>query len=459
MAASFPSASRNSCDPARVDAWPLVTVAFGFVMAMLDVTVVNVALDDIRRDLGISLAGQVWIVDGYTLSFAALLLAGGALATRHGARRAYSAGLALFALASLACAVAPNGPALIAARTLQGVGAALFIPSSLALITAAYPEPRRRARMMGLWSAIVSGSAASGPLVGGIMIAWLGWRAIFWLNVPIGLLGLWLAPRHLVDTPRAQQMLNLAGHACGALALAALAGVLIEGPGAGWSAPVLVAGAVGVSAAFGFAAVQRHTRYPVLPRALLADGGFRRINAIGLLINFGAYGALFLMSLYNAQARHGGPLQTGLNLVPLMLMFTLGNLLAARLLPRHGTALPLRAGLALAAAAALAAVFAAWAQHGATAWSTDAFVALANLGAGTAIPAMTTRVMTVPDARHTNAAAAVLNANRQIGALLGVAVVGIVLHGAGGWGVKLPGGLAAIAGAFALAELLARADD
>ena len=432
-----------------------MTVAFGFVMAMLDLTMVNVALDDICHDLGLTLAGQVWIVDGYTLSFAALLLVGGALATRHGARQVYSIGLALFVATSLACGIAPDAPTLIAARALQGASAALFIPSSLALIAAAYPEERRRARMMGLWSAIVSLSAASGPLVGGLLIGAFGWRAIFWLNVPIGLVGLWLAPRYLVDTPRLPQTLHLGGHACGVLALGALAFVLIEGPGAGWSGPVLVAGAAGVLAALGFARVQRRTMHPVLPRPLLADAGFRRINAIGLLINFAVYGALFLMSLYNAQARHAPPLQTGLGLVPLMLMFTLGNLLAARLLPRHGTALPLRAGLALAATAAFAAALSAWAQHGVPTWRTDVYVALANLGAGVAIPAMTTRVMTVFDARHTNAAAAVLNANRQVGGLLGVAVVGIVMHGAGGWAAALPGSLAAIAVSFALAALLA----
>src|SRR5690348_1576063 len=137
MACMAPSSAPASCPstaPARAGAWPLVTVAFGFVMAMLDLTAVNVALDDIRRDLGLTLAGQVWIVDGYTVSFAALLLAGGALATRHGARPVYSIGLALFAATSLACGIASDGPTLIAARAMQGASAALFIPSSLALI-------------------------------------------------------------------------------------------------------------------------------------------------------------------------------------------------------------------------------------------------------------------------------------------------------------------------------------
>ncbi len=360
----------------------------------------------------------------------------------------------LFAATSLACGIAPDGPTLIGARALQGASAALFVPSSLALIAAAYPEVRRRSRMMALWSTIVSLSAASGPLVGGLLIGAFGWRSIFWLNVPIGLVGLWLAPRHLVDTPRVPQPLQLGGHAFGVLTLGALAFLLIEGPGTGWSGPVLIASALGVLAIIGFARIQRRAEHPVLPRPLLADAAFRRINAIGLLINFAVYGTLFLMSLYNAQARHASPLRTGLSLVPLMLMFTLGNLLAARLLPRHGTALPLRAGLALAATSALAAALSAWAQHGVPAWRTDVLVAIANLGAAVAIPAMTTLVMTVSDARHANAAAAVLNANRQVGGLLGVAVIGIVMHGAVGWAAALPFSLAATAASFTLAVLL-----
>src|SRR5258707_3355252 len=170
-------------------AWPLVTVAVGYVMAMLDVTVVNVALHSIRDDLSMSLAGQVWIVDGYTLTFAALLLAGGGLANRYGARAVYVFGLAAFVAASALCAVATSGGELIGARLLQGVTAALFIPSSLGLLVRAYPDERERARILGLWSAIVSASWAAGPLVGGLLISWLGWRAIFWLNLPLGLFG------------------------------------------------------------------------------------------------------------------------------------------------------------------------------------------------------------------------------------------------------------------------------
>src|SRR6201988_4765190 len=236
--------------PSSPGAWPLVTVALGYVMAMLDVTVVNVALRSISDELSMTLAGQGWLVDAYTLTFAALLLAGGAMANRFGARAVYAAGIAAFVAASTLCAAAASGAELIAARLLQGIAASLFIPSSLGLLARAYPDEHERARVLGLWSAIVSASAASGPLVGGLVITWLGWRAIFWLNLPLGVLAIWLARRHLAVAPRHPQPLHLAAHLYGTLALGGLAYVLIQGPSAGWDLPgVLRAATISLLAA------------------------------------------------------------------------------------------------------------------------------------------------------------------------------------------------------------------
>src|SRR5882672_3996097 len=417
---------RSSSQPG---AWPLVTVTVGYVMAMLDVTVVNVALDSIRDDLSMTLSGQVWIIDGYTLTFAALLLAGGGLANRYGARAVYVTGLAAFVAASALCAAATSGAELIGSRLLQGVAAALFIPSSLGLLARAYPDERERARVLGVWSAIVSASAASGPLVGGLVISWLGWRAIFWLNLPLGLLGVWLAHRHLAAAPRHAQPLHLTAHLHGMLALGGLSYVLIQGPSAGWGTPrVLSAAVVAVLAAVAFARHQRRAAQPVLPRALLHDAAFRRINAIGLLINFNVFGALFLMTLYCQQVRQASPLATGLNLLPLMVTYPLGNLITARLIPRYGIAVPLRAGLVLAALGSAAATAVAVLDRSLPGWPLDVFVAIANLGAALAIPAVTSTVLGQADRQYTTTAAAVLNVNRQIGALVGVAVVGGIMH-------------------------------
>ncbi|HEV7432938.1 MAG TPA: MFS transporter, partial [Steroidobacteraceae bacterium] len=287
-----------------------------------------------------------------------------------------------------------------------------------------------------------------------------GWRAIFWLNLPLGLLGVWLTRRHLAAAPRHAQPLHLAAHLYGMLALGGLAYVLIQGPGAGWAAPrVLTAAVVAALAAAAFARHQQRAAQPVLPRALLHDAAFRRINAIGLLINFNVFGALFLMTLFIQQARQASPLATGLNLLPMMVMYTLGNLITARLMPRHGIAVPLRAGLTLAALGSAAATVVAVLDRGLPAWPLDVFMAIANFGAAIAIPAVTSSVLGQADREHTNTAAAVLNANRQIGALVGVAAVGVAMHGASPWALKLPASLTLLTIAFAAAAVLALCSD
>ncbi|WP_034176197.1 MFS transporter, partial [Burkholderia ambifaria] len=223
-------AGASATQPARV----MIALACGFVMAMLDVTIVNVALKAMQASLDMSLTALVWVIDAYTLSFAALLLFGGALANRYGPRTIYVVGLALFVAASVLCAAAQTSGMLVAARLLQGVGAALFMPSSLSLLTLAFPAGPLRTRMIGIWGALVSAAMAIGPCVGGVLVDAIGWRGIFWVNLPVGLAGLWLTRRHVGRSPRHPGPLNTFGHLLGVLALAALSYTLIEGPGAGW---------------------------------------------------------------------------------------------------------------------------------------------------------------------------------------------------------------------------------
>ncbi|HET6981344.1 MAG TPA: MFS transporter, partial [Myxococcaceae bacterium] len=181
----------------------LVATSFGLGMALLDVTAGNVAVPSIQRDLGTGMAGLSWVIDGYTLTFASALLLAGGLGDRLGARRVFASGLVLFTLASLLCGVAPTIGLLIAARALQGLGAALFMPSSLALLARAYPEPKERARAIGFWSALTAIAGGSGPLVGGVLTSTLGWRSIFLVNLPLGIAGLLLTARFVRPTPAA----------------------------------------------------------------------------------------------------------------------------------------------------------------------------------------------------------------------------------------------------------------
>jgi DHA2 family methylenomycin A resistance protein-like MFS transporter len=431
---------------------PLVTLAIGFVMAMLDVTVVNVGLSSIEHSLATPLSMLVWIVDGYTLTFAAMLLVGGALADRFGAKQIYLLGLLLFVLASLLCGAAPNGSMLVAARLLQGLGAAFFMPSSLSLLTHVYEDDRVRARMLGVWSATVGGAAAVGPLVGGVLIHAFGWRSVFLINVPVGLLGLLLAARLIPAVDKQARALRISSHLLGVVMLAALSFVLIQGPVYGWTAPAILAG-LGVTLASLVLLVQRerHGALPLLPRALFATPQFAAANGIGFLINFGVYGQFFFLSMFLQQARGADALQTGLQLLPMMVVIFAGNLLSGRMTAHWGPRLPMRLGLSVGAVfCALQMALTPQTPY----WMLAAAGALANLGIATAIPAMTTAVMQVAGKLNANSAAAALNANRQIGALVGVALMGAVLHSVNDWHWRVLLAYGLIAAAYGVGLLL-----
>jgi DHA2 family methylenomycin A resistance protein-like MFS transporter len=422
---------------ARVRYLPLITLAMGFIMATLDVTVVNVALSNISSQLQVPLSGLVWVVDGYTLTFAAMLLVGGGLADRFGAKTVYQTGLAVFVLASLMCGAAQSGTMLIVARFLQGVGAALFMPSSLSLLVRAYPEDHVRARMLGLWSAIVSVAGVSGPLVGGILIDRFGWRSIFLVNLPIGVIGLAMAQNVIPKSVRHFRALNASSHLLGVTALGGLSFALIEGPVHGWtSAPILCAVLVVLVAGSAFVRRERSVDSPLLPRELFTTARFPAANMLGFLINFSAYGQLFLLSLFLQEARGATPLAAGTQLLPTMLLFTLGNLSAPRLVARIGPRAALIASMALCG---VASAMTAWVLRPETDyWLFAAIVSLINLGVGVAVPAMTAVVMQIAGQSHANIAAACLNANRQIGVLVGVAIIGTILHAYTDWHVSLP---------------------
>lgn len=433
----------------------LLTLAAGFVMAMIDVTAVNTALSDIAADLHVPLAGLIWVVDGYTLTFAALLLAGGALGDRYGAKNAYLAGLGVFLLGSVLCALAPGGASLTAARLLQGAGAALFLPSSLSLLSHTFDDDKVRARMVGTWSAMVATASAAGPLVGGILVHEFGWRSVFWVNLPVGLLGIVLALRLIRPVSPQARPISYTSHALGMLALAGLSFVLIEGPVLGWrSAPVLATLAAAITVALALVWRERRAAHPLLPRALFATPAFAAVNGIGFFINLGVFGQLFLLSLY-LQQRGADALGTGLSLLPMMAAFIAGNFSAGRITARVGMRAPLLGGMATGSAMGLVLLVLAWALPDLRFGVMLAVIIVMNVAVGIAIPAMTASVMQVAGKAHANSAAAALNANRQIGALVGVALMGSLLYASPAWSQRLPAGFAVVALAFACGACLA----
>ncbi len=302
-------------------------MSLGYAVVQLDVTIVNTALDSIGDSLGGGVSELQWVVTAYTISFAALILMAGAIGDRLGAKKIFMAGFVIFTAASLACALAPTAAILIAARAVQGVGAAILVPNSLALLNHAYPDERERSRAVGIWAAGASLALTAGPLAGGGLIALVGWRSIFLVNVPIGVAGLWLTWRWADETaPSPHRELDLVGQGAAIGALGCLAAAIIEGGVSGWGNPWVLAGfvAAAILAAL-FLLQERRAAQPMLPLSLFKHRLFSLMSLVGLLVNVPFYGLIFVLSLYFQQIDGLSPFATGLAFLPMMGAVLLGK--------------------------------------------------------------------------------------------------------------------------------------
>ncbi|TMB35396.1 MAG: MFS transporter [Deltaproteobacteria bacterium] len=406
----------------------LIASSFGLGMALLDVTAGNVALPSIRADLHTDAAGLSWVVDGYTLPFASLLLLAGGLGDRLGARRLFTAGLVVFTAASAMCVAAPDIGWLIAARVLQGMGAALFMPASLSILRSAYPEPVERARAIGIWSSLTAVTGASGPLVGGALIHAFGWRSIFLINVPIGVLGVLLALRFVQRSPAsATRAFDLGAQAAGAFGLAALTWALIERSARGWSSPLIVLAFVcaagGIAA---FVALERRSADPMLPLHLFRDRTFTTTAAAALVYAAGFFGGLFVLSIEFQDVQGHSPAAAGLLFGIVSVFFGVTSIVAGRLAGRYGTRAPMVGGLAVLCASA---VGLAELPASAPLFMEGPLLALTGLGAALVAPSMNAAILASVPSSLAGIGGAVLNTSRQVGTALGIAVFASSFHG------------------------------
>jgi MFS transporter, DHA2 family, methylenomycin A resistance protein len=424
----------------------LVVICLGYFMVIVDTTVVNVALPAIGRDLHGGVAGLQWVVDAYTLSFAGLLLTGGALAERLGGRRVFRGGLALFAAASAGCGLAPSLGILVAARLVQGAGAAVLVPSSLVLLQAAYPTRAGRARAFGAWGAIAGIGAATGPIVGGLLVTAWSWRGVFFLNLPFALAAMALAGRAVPATGPRDRGVDLPGQVLGVAGLGLLTWSIVEAGQIGWGAPRVLAGFFLSAAAWaGFARAEYRAADPMLPLRLFARTAFRAGSVVGLLINFGFYGQLFLMSLYLQNIRGYSALGAGLALLPEAALLIAASTLSGRIVASTGPRLPMLGGLALGGAGLIGLLVAG--AH--TAYALLVLpMAAAGFGMALTMPAATAAVIEAAPADRGGIAAGVVNAARQSGGVLGVALLGSLVHARQTFVPGLHIGLVIAAGAF-----------
>jgi MFS transporter, DHA2 family, methylenomycin A resistance protein len=410
----------------------LAAMSLGYVVVQLDVTVVNVAINSIGASFGGSLADLQWIVNAYTITFAAFILTAGALGDRLGAKRVFVLGFAIFILASLACALAPVLWVLILARLCQGIGAAILVPNSLALLNHAYPDERRRHWAVGIWAAGASFSLTAGPLVGGALIALVGWRSIFFINLPIGLAGIWLTSRYADETTRASaRTLDVPGQTVAVLALGSLAAATIEGGQRGWSDAWVLAGLVTFAAlAALFLAIELRSKGPMLPLALFREPAFSATSLTGLLVNVGCYGLIFIFSLYFQRLNHLSPLWTGLAFAPMMAAVLATNLVAARVVAAIGARRTILAGLAITAASCIGLL---WIEPETRYAALCAqFIGLGG-GLGLLVPPLTSTLLGSVAKQYSGVASGVLNAMRQTGSVLGVGLFGSLLSGSAGF--------------------------
>ena len=412
--------------------WTFVITSLALFMVVLDNLVVSTALPVIRTDLDASLEELEWTVNAYTLTFAVLLLTGAALGDRFGRRRVFAAGLTLFTAASAAAALAPSMDALIAARAIQGIGGAIVTPLTLTILSDAFPK-EKRGLALGAWSGIAGLAVASGPLVGGAVVDGISWQWIFWLNVPIGILLVPLALRFLRETYGPDRGLDLPGLALVSVGLLGLVWGLIHGNGDGWTSPQIVGSlAVGAILTAAFVAWELRTPAPMLPMRFFRDRAFAAANGASLLMYFGMFGSIFLLTQFLQTVQGHSPLGAGLRVLPWTAMPMIVAPIAGALSDRIGGRPLMAVGLALQAIGLgwLAAVSTPTVPY------TQLVIPFILSGTGMAMffAPVANVVLSAVRPEQEGKASGTNNAIREVGGVFGVAVLASVFASYGGYG-------------------------
>jgi EmrB/QacA subfamily drug resistance transporter len=406
--------------------WTLAAVAFGLFMIMLDNTIVNVALPSIQRSLHMSISSLEWIVTAYALTFAALLITGGKLGDLYGRRKMFILGLAVFTLASLACGLAPNAGFLIGARAVQGVGAALMNPATLSIITTTF-APKERGQAIGIWAGVSALALAIGPLLGGLIVDNINWHWIFYVNVPVGVVGI-IVSRLVITESRDtshEQSIDLPGLVTSGASLLALSYALIEGNRHGWGSPEIVGLFVGAAVLLAvFIWLELRQRLPMLDLGLFRIGAFAGANIVAMLVSLGMFGVFFFISLYVQNVLGFSPTKAGAVFLPMTVLIIVVAPIAGKLSDRVGSRWLMGAGMSILGVSLL--LYQRIGVHSSFVSLLPQLV-LGGIGMALTMSPMTSAAMGAVPVDKAGVGSGVLNSFRQMGGSLGIALMGAIL--------------------------------
>jgi EmrB/QacA subfamily drug resistance transporter len=404
----------------------LLTMCFALAMAMLDNTVVNVALPNISEKLGAGVSGLQWIVDGYVLAFASLLLTGGILGDRYGRKRMFLAGLAVFTLASLSCGISQSTGQLIAFRALQGIGAALLMPGTLSIITVTFP-PHERAKAIGLWAGVSGIALALGPTLGGWMVEHIGWQSIFFLNVPIGVAAFLVGARTITESvSEEERQLDIPGLFLGTSALFSATYGLIEANQKGWGDPLIVSSLVAAGILLvAFLSWELRSPHAMMPLRFFRIPAFSAGNTVAFAVSLGMFASFFFLSLY-MQIIHGySPFQAGVRFLPMTLAIVVTAPNAGKYASKHGSRGPMTYGLVLAGAGLL--FLGTQLQVDTSFWVLLPVYTIMGHGMASVMAPMTAAVMNAVGPQRAGLGSAMTNTSRETGGVFGIALLGTIL--------------------------------
>jgi EmrB/QacA subfamily drug resistance transporter len=407
--------------------WTLGAMSFALFMIMLDNTVVNVALPSIQSDLNASLSSLEWTINAYTLVFAVLLVTGGRLGDIFGRRRAFLFGVVAFALSSATAGLAPNDLSLVISRAVQGIGAAFMMPATLSIITNAFPA-HERGKAIGTWAGVSALALALGPVVGGFLTEEVSWRAIFFLNLPVAALAVFVTLAAATESrdPNVPRTIDYAGVATITLGIGALVLALVEGNGWGWGSPrILGLLAASITGLVAFVLVERRTRFPMVEFSFLRSRAFVGTNGVAFVVSFAMLAMFFFMALYMQNILGYSPLEAGIRFLPSTVVIIVAAPVAGRLTDRIGARVPIAVGLSLVAVAL-------YMQSRITVDTTYSYLlptlSLMGLGIGLTMSPMSTAAMNAVDATKAGLASGILSMSRMVGGTFGVAAVGALFQ-------------------------------